>query len=92
MRTNNKNNKNQTRTDSFLLHTGTFFFVLCPTCLSTFCFWSRHLQKGKTQNEEEAMQQKLGGMEAELSSLEQDVQRHEERQEKQDKVGGCFVF
>lgn len=38
------------------------------------------------------MQQKLDDMETELSSLQQDVQRYEERQEKEEKVGRPFFF
>lgn len=43
-------------------------------------------QKGKSQNEEETMRTKLEGMESELSTLEKDVQRYQERQEKQNRV------
>ncbi|CAB1098973.1 unnamed protein product [Ectocarpus sp. CCAP 1310/34] len=41
--------------------------------------------KGETQNEEETMRTKLEGMESELSTLEKDVQRYQERQEKQER-------
>ncbi|CAM9872071.1 unnamed protein product [Ectocarpus sp. 8 AP-2014] len=42
--------------------------------------------KGKSQNEEETMRTKLEGMESELSTLEKDVQRYQERQEKQNRL------
>lgn len=38
------------------------------------------------------MQEELESMETELSSLAQDVQRYEERKEKQDEVGPHSVF
>ncbi|CAM9562163.1 unnamed protein product, partial [Ectocarpus fasciculatus] len=42
--------------------------------------------RGKTQNEEETMRNKLDGMESELSTLEKDVQHYQERQEKQERL------
>lgn len=46
-------------------------------------------QTGKTINEEETLEKKFEAVMAELSSVEEEVRRYEERQEKQEKVSGC---
>lgn len=43
---------------------------------------------GKTINEEETLEKKLEGVMSELSSVEEEVRRYEERQEKQEKARG----
>lgn len=52
---------------------------ILPSCVS---------QTGKTINEEETLEKKLEGVMNELSSVEEEVRRYEERQEKQEKARG----
>ena len=49
-------------------------------------------QTGKKINEEETIEKKLEGLTTELSTVEEDVQRYQEREEKQQKVRDCAPF